>query len=237
MGFLGSVATWLASPTHWVGSDGIPTRIGEHLLLSGLATLVAVLVALPVGVYFGHSGRGGFFAVNVANLGRALPSMALLALALPVAFSLKLGLGFWPTFLALVPLGIPPVLTNSFVAVREVDRDVVEAARGMGFREDQVLRRVELPIALPIILAGVRNAAVAIVATATLGALVAGGGLGRYIVDGLARQEYERLFVGALLVALLAIATELVFGVAERVLVSAGVRGGAADLPLQERPR
>jgi osmoprotectant transport system permease protein len=163
--------------------------------------------------------------------------MALLALALPLAFSLKLGLGFWPTFLALVPLGIPPVLTNSFVAVHEVDRDVVEAARGMGFREDQVLRRVELPIALPIILAGVRNAAVAIVATATLGALVAGGGLGRYIVDGLARQEYERLFVGALLVALLAIATELAFGVAERVLVSAGVRGGAADLPLQERPR
>lgn len=237
MDFLGSVAGWLLSPTHWVGSDGIPSRIGEHLLLSGLATLVAVLVALPLGVYFGHSGRGGFFAVNVANLGRALPSMALLALALPVAFSLKLGLGFWPTFLALVPLGIPPVLTNSFVAVREVDRDVVEAARGMGFREDQVLRRVELPIALPIILAGVRNAAVAIVATATLGALVAGGGLGRYIVDGLARQEYERLFVGALLVALLAIATELAFGVAERVLVSAGVRGGAADLPLQERPR
>ena len=237
MDFLGAVAAWLASPTHWVGSDGIPTRIGEHLLLSGLATLVAVVLALPLGVYFGHTGRGGFFAVNVANLGRALPSMALLALALPVAFSLKLGLGFWPTFLALVPLGIPPVLTNSFVAVREVDRDVVEAARGMGFREDQVLRRVELPIALPIILAGVRNAAVAIVATATLGALVAGGGLGRYIVDGLARQEYERLFVGALLVALLAIATELAFGVAERVLVSAGVRGASADLPLQERPR
>jgi osmoprotectant transport system permease protein len=237
MDFLISVAGWLTSPTHWVGSDGIPTRIGEHLLLSGLATLVAVLLALPVGVFFGHTGRGGFFAVNVANLGRALPSMALLALALPIAFSLKLGLGFWPTFLALVPLGVPPVLTNSFVAVREVDRDVVEAARGMGFREDQVLSRVELPIAAPIILAGVRNAAVAIVATATLGALVAGGGLGRYIVDGLARQEYERLFVGALLVALLAIATELAFGVAERVLVSAGVRGAAAELPLQDRPR
>ena len=237
MGFLGSVAMWLLSPTHWAGSDGIPTRIGEHLLLSGLATLIAVLVALPVGVFFGHSGRGGFFAVNVANLGRALPSMALLALALPVAFSLKLGLGFWPTFLVLVPLGIPPVLTNSFVAVREVDRDVVEAARGMGFREDQVLRSVELPIAAPIILAGVRNAAVAIVATATLGALVAGGGLGRYIVDGLARQEYERLFVGAVLVALLAIATELAFGLAERLLVSEGVRGATAELPVPERPR
>ena len=179
MTFLQLVAAWLVSPSHWVGSDGIPTRIGEHLLLSGLATLVALVIALPIGLVFGHSGRGGFFAVNVANLGRALPSMALLALALPVAFSLRLGLGFWPTFLALVPLGIPPILTNSYVAVREVDRDVVEAARGMGFRDDQVLRRVELPIALPLIIAGVRNAAVAIVATATLGALVAGGGLGR----------------------------------------------------------
>jgi len=239
MSFLLSVVEWLTAPSHWVGSDGIPTRILEHLVLSGLATLLAVLVALPIGVLFGHSGRGGFFAVNVANLGRALPSMALLALALPIAFALKLGLGFWPTFLALVPLGIPPILTNSYVAIREVDRDVVEAARGMGFREDQVLRRVELPIAAPIIISGVRNAAVAIVATATLGALVAGGGLGRYIVDGLARQEYERLFVGALLVALLAIATEVGFGLAERVLVSAGVRGAPPEPGgvLAERPR
>jgi osmoprotectant transport system permease protein len=239
MSFLLSVAQWLVTPSHWVGSDGIPTRLGEHLLLSGLATAIALLLALPVGVLFGHVGRGGFFAVNVANLGRALPSMALLALALPVAFALKLGLGFWPTFLALVPLGIPAILTNSYVAVREVDRDVVEAARGMGFREDQVLRRVELPMAAPIIIAGVRNAAVAIVATATLGALVAGGGLGRYIVDGLARQEYERLFVGALLVALLAIATEVAFGVFERLTVSAGVRGLAAsrEAALEERPR
>jgi len=133
-----------------------------------------------IGVWSGHTGRGGFLAINIANLGRALPSLALLALMLPVALSLKLGLGFWPTFFALVPLGIPPVLTNSYVAIREVDRDVVEAARGMGLREGQVLQQVELPIAAPLIIAGVRNAAVAIVATATLGALVAGGGLGRY---------------------------------------------------------
>src|ERR687885_10759 len=175
----------------------------------------------------------------MANLGRALPSLALLALMLPVALSLKLGLGFWPTFLALVPLGIPPILTNSFVAVREVDRDIVEAARGMGLRERQVLRNVELPIAAPLIIAGVRNAAVAIVATATLGALVAGGGLGRYIIDGLARQEYPRLFVGALLVALLSIAVEVIFGVFERLAVSRGLRAGGdlADVAVQERPR
>jgi osmoprotectant transport system permease protein len=237
--FFVQVAVWLADPAHWAGSDGIPNRIAEHLLLSGVTTLVAVLIALPVGVLFGHSGRGGFLAINLANLGRALPSLALLALMLPIALNLRLGLGFWPTFFALVPLGIPPILTNSYVAVREVDRDVVEAARGMGLRPQQVLRMVELPIAAPLIIAGVRNAAVAIVATATLGALVAGGGLGRYIVDGLARQEYPRLFVGALLVALLSIAVEVAFGAFERLAVSAGLRSSREvdNVNLQERPR
>jgi osmoprotectant transport system permease protein len=239
MSFLLQVAAWLTAPEHWLGSDGIPNRIGEHLLLSGLTALAAVLIALPVGVFFGHTGRGGFLAINLANIGRALPSLALLALMLPLALSLKLGLGFWPTFMALVPLGIPPVLTNSYVAVREVDRDVVEAARGMGLRESQVLRNVELPIAAPLIIAGVRNASVAIVATATLGALVAGGGLGRYIVDGLARQEYPRLFVGALLVALLSIGVEVAFGIFERATVSSGLRRATeeANIELQQAPR
>jgi osmoprotectant transport system permease protein len=237
--FLLEVVAWLTAPEHWVGSDGIPNRIGEHLLLSGLTAFVAVLIALPLGVLFGHTGRGGFLAINLANLGRALPSLALLALMLPIALSLKLGLGFWPTFMALVPLGIPPVLTNSYVAVREVDRDIVEAARGMGLRESQVLRIVELPIAAPLIIAGVRNASVAIVATATLGALVAGGGLGRYIVDGLARQEYPRLFVGAVLVAVLSICVEVAFGVFERIAIPAGLRSSdeVASVDVQARPR
>ena len=178
-----------------------------------MTLLVAVLIALPLGVVLGHAHRGGFLAINVANFGRALPSMALLALAAAhrlcaPPWARASGRRFWRS----VPLGIPPILTNSYVAVREVDRDIVESARGMGLREDQVLRDVELPIAAPLIIAGIRNAAVAIVATATLGALVAGGGLGRYIVDGIARQEYPRLFVGALLVALLAIAVEVGFG-------------------------
>ncbi len=239
MDFVLAVIAWLAAPEHWTGSDGIPNRVAEHLLISGLTAIAAVLLALPIGVLFGHSGKGGFIAINVANLGRAMPSLALLALMLPIALSLKLGLGFWPTFFALVPLGIPPVLTNSYVAVREVDRDVVEAARGMGLREGQVLRQVELPIAAPLIIAGVRNSAVAIVATATLGALVAGGGLGRYIVDGLARQEYPRLFVGALLVAVLSIIVEVAFSVFERLAVSSGLRlaTAATDVHIQERPR
>jgi osmoprotectant transport system permease protein len=224
MTFLLAVFAWLSDGSHWSGSDGIPARVGEHVLISAVSTAVAVLLALPVAVYLGHTRRFNFAAINAANVGRALPSLALLAFALPVSFALGLGLGFWPTLIALVPLGLPPILTNGLTAVREVDADVVDAARGMGMGDSQLLREVELPIAAPLIIAGVRNAAVAIVATATLGAVVAGGGLGRYIVDGLARQEYPRLFVGALLVALLAIATELAFGVLERLVVSTGVR-------------
>ncbi|MCC6179090.1 MAG: ABC transporter permease subunit [Chloroflexi bacterium] len=224
MDVLHEVLAWLADPAHWQGADGIPTRIVQHIWISGVSTAIATLIALPLGIYLGHTGRGGFIAINLANLGRALPSMALLAFGLPLAFALGLGLGFWPTLFAMVPLGIPPILTNSFVGIREVDSDVVEAARGMGLSERQVLTQAELPIAAPLILAGIRNAAVAIVATATLGALVAGGGLGRYIIDGLAQQDFGRLIVGAVLVALLAVAVELGFGLLERVVVSAGVR-------------
>ena len=190
--------------------------------------LVGCAIALPIGLYLGHTGRFGFVAVNVANVGRALPSLALLALALPIAFALGLGLGFWPTLIAMVPLALPPVLTNAYVAVRNVDRDVIESARGMGMSEPGILRQVELPLGLPLILSGIRTGAVNVVATATLGALVAWGGLGRYIVDGLALQEYDRLFAGALLVALLAIAVEVSFSTFERLATSPGIRAERA---------
>jgi len=211
--FLADVVAWFAEPAHWRGEDGIPVRVWEHVQLSGVAVAIALVIALPLGLYLGHTGRGGFIAINVANIGRALPSLALIALGLVASIALGLGLGFWPTLFALVPLALPPILTNTFVAMRAVDADTIEAARGMGLRETQVLRQVELPLALPLILGGVRTAAVNVVATATLGALVAGGALGRYIVDGLALQEYDRLFAGALLVALLAIVTEATFGI------------------------
>lgn len=227
MNIITTTLAWFTDPAHWQGSDGIPIRVFEHLELSALAVAIGLAIALPAGLWLGHTGRGAFVAVNVANLGRALPSLALLALALPLAFALHLGLGFWPTLFALVPLTIPPILTNTYVAVRGVDREVVEAARGMGLEERTILRAVELPIALPLILSGIRTAAVNVIATATLGALVAGGGLGRYIVDGLALQEYERLFAGALLVAFLAIAVEIGMGQVDRRVVSPGIRGTA----------
>lgn len=227
MTILGDVARWFTDPANYRGTDAVQARVFEHALVSALAVAVAVLVALPIGLYLGHTGRFAFIAVNVANIGRAIPSLAAVALAIPIAGTLlgvQNGLGFWPTFLALIPLAIPPILTNAYVAVRGVDREVIEAARGMGLTEAGIVRRIEVPLALPLILAGVRTAAVNVVATATLGALVAFGGLGRYIVDGLALQEYDRLFAGALLVALLAIAVEVAFGRLERAAVSPGIR-------------
>jgi osmoprotectant transport system permease protein len=227
MTLIGDVLRWFTDPAHYQGSDAVQTRILEHVAVSGLAVLVGVLVALPIGLYLGHTGRFGFIAVNVANIGRAIPSLAAIALAIPIAGTLlgvQNGLGFWPTFFALIPLAVPPILTNAYVAVRGVDPDVTLAARGMGVSDAGILRRIELPLALPLVFAGIRTAAVNVVATATLGALVAFGGLGRYIVDGLALQEYDRLLAGAVLVALLAIAVEVAFGRVERAAVSPGIR-------------
>jgi osmoprotectant transport system permease protein len=221
---LGDLARWLTDPANWQGSHGIPVRVLEHIELSGLSVLVALLIAMPIALYFGHTGRAGFVAINVANVGRALPSLALLAFGLVVAISLGLGLGFWPTVFMLVPLAIPPILTNAYVAIREVDRDVVDAARGMGQSESQILRSIEVPLGLPVMLAGIRTAAVNVVATATLGALVAGGALGRFIVDGLALREYDQLMAGAILVALLAVVTEVSFGALERATAAPGMR-------------
>ena len=222
--------TWFRDPAHYTGSDAVQVRVLEHLELSALAVLIAAAIALPIGLYLGHTGRLAFIALNVANIGRALPSLALLAFALPIAISLGLGLGFWPTLISLIPLALPPIITNTYAGIRGVDRDVIEAARGMGLSEPGILRRVEAPLALPLILAGARTAAVNVVATATLGALVAGGGLGRYIVDGLALREYDRLFAGALLVAGFAILVEVAFGRFEARSVSPGLRSRAGAL-------
>jgi osmoprotectant transport system permease protein len=218
--------SWLTDPSHWHGTDGIATRVAEHLALSGTALVIAGLLALPVGLWLGHTGRGAHLVINALNVGRALPSLAILACTLPLSFWLGLGLGFWPTVFMLVPLGVPLILINSYAAIRAVDRDVRDVAWGAGMRGWEVFREVELPLASPIILAGVRNAAVTIVATATLGALVASGGLGRYIVDGLARQEIGRLVSGALLVAALSIASEALFDLLERKVVPPAVRAG-----------
>jgi osmoprotectant transport system permease protein len=156
--------------------------------------------------------------ITAANLGRALPSFAILALAFPIALRYQLGFSIWPTVIAMFFLAVPPVLTNTYVGVKEVDADTVEAARGMGMTEGQVLRGIEFPLAAPLIVTGIRTAAVQVVATATLAAVVAGGGLGRFIIDGFARQRDDMILGGALMVAGLAILTEIFFAVVERIV-------------------
>ena len=219
MSVLQSVWVWFTDPAHWQGPDGVPTRLVEHLQLSAESVLIGVAIALPVGIVLGHYGRFGNLAINISNVGRALPSFGILVIAFQV-----FGLGNLPIILALTALAIPPMVTNSYVALREVDPDVKDAARGMGYRELAQVWRVELPLAVPLIMAGIRTSAVQVVATATLAALIAGGGFGRYIIDGFAQQNYAMTIAGAILVALLALATELSLSALERLLVPKGIR-------------
>ncbi len=192
---------------------------GFDLHLSLESVVIGAVIALPIGIGLGHYGRFGNLAISVSNVGRAIPSYGILV----IAFTL-FGFGDGPIVLALTALAIPPMVTNSYVALTEVDPDIKEAARGMGYREFAQLLRIELPLAVPLIMAGIRTSAIQVVATATVAALIAGGGLGRYIVDGFAQFDYTKLFAGAVLVALLALATELSLSALERVLVPQGIR-------------
>ena len=226
MDALASALAWLLAPAHWQGPDGIPVRLLEHLAISVPSVLAAAMVALPAGAWTGHTGRGASVAINLANLGRAVPSYAVLAIVLPISlrFSPDLGLSVIPTFTAMTLLAIPPILVSTYAGLRAVDRELVEAARGVGLTEGQILRQVELPLALPVVAGGLRTASVQVVATATLGAVVAYGGLGRYIVDGIARNEADRLLAGVALVAALAVAVEVAFALVQRRLVPRGLR-------------
>ena len=220
MHFLGEVVHWFTASSHWHGVGGIPHRVEQHVVMSVVVTVAAAAVALPIGVWLGHVGRGGPLAVNVSNIGRAVPSFAVLVIAEQVSGEI----GAVPAFAALFLLAMPPILTNAYTGVRGVDPELREASEGMGLTPMQTLVRVELPLALPLIMAGVRIAAVQVVATATLAAVVAWGGLGRYIVDGLGARDDVQIFAGAMMVLVLAFGTELVLGLVQRWLTPRGVR-------------
>ncbi len=231
MSFLQSTLDWFDNGDHWTGAEGIPHLLWQHIQICVIAVVVAVVIALPIGLFFGHRRAGGFVAVNVANVGRALPALALLLFAVrqfgvgdPPQWMQTVGIGSIPTFLVLVALAIPPMVTNTYAGVTGVDPEAIDAARGMGMSGSQVLRRVEMPLASPLIMAGIRTSAVAVVATATLAAVVGWGGLGRYIYDGSRVHDNERLFAGALLVALLAIAVELSLALVQHLVVPKGLR-------------
>lgn len=218
---------WLTAPEQWSGANGIPARTLEHLQLSVVAILVAVLLTVPPALYLAHRRKAEFVASAVVNIGRAVPSFGIVVLAALLFLTWGVPIRFWSTVVALIALALPPVFTNTYSAIRNVDAATVEAARGMGLTERQVLLGVELPIGAPVILNGIRVAWAQVLATATLGAVVSsGGGLGRYIVDGfvVGRGGYDEVFGGAVLVAALTILGDRVFDLSERVTLSPGVR-------------
>lgn len=220
---------WLTDPAHWGGPNGIPLRLGEHVAISAASLAIAIAIALPIGLYIGHTGRGASLAVNSANLWRALPSLAVIAIVLPITVQIDPQAGFklYPTVAAMIVLGVPPILVNTYAGISNVDRDVVEAGRGLGETERQLLTGIELPLAVPLIVAGIRSGAAQIIATATLGAIFGFGGLGRYIVDGIAqfsRGGAAQILAGVVLVAALVIATDRLFAVVQWLLTPRAIR-------------
>jgi osmoprotectant transport system permease protein len=216
MSWLTDTAAWLSDGANWAGPDGAAGLLLQHLRLSALSLLIAGVLVVPLGLWLGHVGRGGIVALNVGNVGRAVPTLAvlvLLALAPP-----PFGIGDLSIVTALVLFAIPPVLTNTYVGVREVDRAAVDAARGMGMSGWQVLRGVELPLAAPLVVQGLRLAGVQVIATATIAALAGGGGLGKLITEGFNRQDQPQLIAGAVLVAALALVVEGLFELLQRAV-------------------
>ncbi|WP_405086831.1 ABC transporter permease [Microbispora sp. NBC_01389] len=214
------LADFFGDAAHWSGPDGIPARLLEHLGYSAAAFLVAALIAVPLGMLIGHTGRGALLVVVAANAARALPTLGLLVLVVLLA-----GVGtVLPVLVPLIVLAIPPILVNTYEGLRGVDADLRDAAYGMGLRGRQVLFRTSAPVALPLILLGLRLSAVQVVSTATVAAFVGLGGLGRFIIDGLATKAYSSVIGGAVLVAALALAVQFGFLLLDRVVVSPGVR-------------
>lgn len=226
MNALQGALAYLNDPLNWTRPRGIIELTGEHLRIAGLALLFGVVIALPVAVWLGHTGRGGAFTVGLANVSRAVPTLAILAIFAVTS----IGFTIWAPVIALTIFAIPPILANTYVGFREVDADVVEAARAMGMGESQVALRAELPLAVPLMMTGIRTAAVQVVATATLAALLGGGTLGNIIRTGFARQDSGVVVAGALLVAALALLTEVLLST-----ISWLVTPGAKHLPFTRR--
>jgi osmoprotectant transport system permease protein len=211
---------YLSDSYNWSGPEGIWARIVQHIWYTFAALGLSALIALPVGLRIGHTRRGAFLAINLGNAARALPSLGLLMLAVLLTNQI----GFLPVLIALVALGVPPILASTYAGLSGVDPATIDAARGMGMTGREILTKVEIPIALPLIISGLRSATLQIVSTATIAALVSLGGLGRYVVDGLKLRDFPQMFTGALLVALLAILLDALFAIAGRIAVSDGLK-------------
>lgn len=217
-----SLWQWFTDPANWTGPNGIPVRTAEQIVMSLAAMALALAVAMPIALTLGHLRRGVALTTNIGNIGRAVPTLALLIILASIP---EIGVGNLAAVLALAIFAIPPLLTNTFRGVAGVDEEVLDAARGMGMSGRQLLWRVEVPLAVPLIAAGIRTATVQVVATASLAALVGGGGLGRYVVDGFAVQDTTLILAGAILTAALALASEGVLALLQRAVTPKGLRG------------
>ncbi|GAA4349665.1 ABC transporter permease [Angustibacter luteus] len=224
-GVVTDTVRWFNDPLNWQGPDGVWHLTAVHLWITFAAVLLAAVVSLPLGVWMGHRSRGGGIVVVIANLSRAVPTLALLTL-FAVA---NLGFGNRPTILALAVFAVPPLLANAYIGVAEVDRDAKDAARGMGMSGMQVLRVVELPLAVPLIAAGLRTAVVQVCATASLAALVAGGGLGVLINLGFSQRRFEQVLAGGLLIALLCLVLEGLLALLQRAVTPEAFRRSSAS--------
>lgn len=219
------VVEFLTDPSTWSGPNSVPALLWEHIWVSVVATVIAGLVIFPLALWLGHKRRGADIAGAVVNIGRAVPSFGVLVLTVMVLLELGFSvLTVWPVMIALIALAAPPIFTNTVAAVQGVAPSIVEAGRGMGLTEPQLIRGVEVPLASPVIIEGVRIALVQVIATATLGALVAWGGLGRLIVDGFSQQNQGMVVVGAILVALLAVVAEVGLTLAQKAATPKGLR-------------
>jgi len=226
MTLLDALIDFLSDPDSWSGSRGIPARIVEHLYYTFAALAAAFALAFPVGLLIGHTGRGALLAINIGNAARAVPTFGVLILVVLLA-----GIGFLPVLVALVIIGIPPILTSTYAGIREVEGATVSAARGMGMTERSMLFSVELPIALPTVIAGLRSATLQVVSTATIAAYVSLGGLGRFVIDGLGQRDYGEMAGGAVIVAVLAILLDVMWVLLARAVVSPGVSGRLRRTP------
>jgi osmoprotectant transport system permease protein len=232
------ILAWLADGSHWQGDDGILRRLLEHLGYSFGALLIAAVIAIPLGLYIGHTGRGRFLVVNVTGAARAIPSLGLLFLAvLWLGPKLNGDIAFLaPAGLVLVVLAIPPILSGAYAGVEGVEPNARDAAKGMGMRGTEVLRHVEFPCALPLIMSGVRSATLQVISTATIAAVVGLGGLGRFLIDGLSVQDTPQTVSGAVLVAALALSVDMVLAVVQRSVVSRGLTGRYGNQPRFDSP-
>jgi osmoprotectant transport system permease protein len=221
------IVSWFSDSANWSGADGVPTRLTEHLGYSFLSVAIALVIALPLGLYIGHTGKGASLVVGSVNTVRALPTVGLLYLVvLALQAHLPAGIAYLaPTVAVLVVLGVPPILSNTYAGVDGVDAEVRDAAYGMGMTERQVLWRVELPNALPLIFSGLRSAVLQVIATATIAAYVSLGGFGYFIREGQQTGNYDEMASGAICVAVLAVLIDLLLAALQRLVVSRGITG------------